>query len=215
MFIGDSWTSGTSDIGEIPYLTYPTIIADNLGMTAINSGVAGTGYTKESWDKTMSTYKERLEIIFEDIGLDPDVIVICGGGNDVSDAKQNPNQKTIAQSAQEADECYEYVRRMKPNTPVIVFGVEYVNNSRYNESISLLSQLDSSLKESAKKYKMSFVDFINGDAYDENGNMVIDGTEPFVNDASHALPSDNVHLTINGYKAMANKLTPVVAKLLK
>ena len=215
MFVGDSWTTGCTQIdgelGEIQYLSYPTVIGDNLGMTTMNCGVGGTGYTKDC-APDLTNYQERFKETFENCKLDPDVIVVCGGGNDVSQVKWA--NKTMEYVINSAKSCLKYIREQKPTTKVIVFGTEFGNSERYNNSKDLLGQLDSALKESAKENNMCFVDFINGKAYDEEGQLVYDGDGPFVSDASDVLPGD-VHLTFEGYKKMGDKLTPIVAQLIK
>ncbi len=215
MFVGDSWTTGCTQIdgelGEIQYLSYPTVIGDNLGMTTMNCGVGGTGYTKDC-APDLTNYQERFKETFENFKLDPDVIVVCGGGNDVSQVKYAG--KTMESVISSAKSCLEYIRQQKPTTKVIVFGTEFGNSDRYNNSKDLLGQLDSALKDSAKENNMCFVDFINGKAYDEEGQLVYDGDGPFVSDASDVLPGD-VHLTFEGYKKMGDKLTPIVAQLIK
>ena len=216
MFVGDSWTTGYSGYQgkavELPYRSYPTIIADNLGMTAINLGVAGTGYTVMT-DSTGINYQERIRYSVENFGIKPDYIFICGGGNDVTDLKYHPDRKSLDDIVKTADSCYKYVKKALPNAKVIVLGVEYaIGGGRYEASAEL-KQLNELLKQKAKENKISYIDFVSGDVIDENGNTIVKGREAFVTDKNDL--SDSIHLTYEGYKKMANKLTPIIAQLIE
>ena len=212
LFIGDSWTTGYVNEVELPYRSYPTVIADNLGMTAINASLAGSGYTTMLQASDKTTYQERLEYSIG-LGMDPEVIVICGGGNDVTDVISSSGQKTLQNVVDAADQCYKKAKEIKPNAKIIVFGVEYVKNGTRYEASQELKQLNDMLKEKAKENSIAYVDFITGDVIDESGRTIINGTEPFASDSSDL--SDSIHLTYDGYKKMANKLTPVVKQLIK
>ena len=217
MFVGDSWTTGHSDYQgksgvELPYRSYPTIIADNLGMTAINLGVGGTGYTVMT-DSTGINYQERIQYSVENFGIKPDYVFICGGGNDVSDLKFHPDKKSLDDIVKAADSCYKYVKKALPNAKVIVLGVEYVSEGDRYKASEQLKQLNELLKQKAKENKISYIDFVSGDVIDENGNTIVKGREAFVTDKNDI--TDGIHLTYEGYKKMANKLTPIIAQLIE
>ncbi len=173
MFVGDSWTTGHSTGGNsLPYRSYPTIIANNLGMTAINLGVGGSGYT-DMTGGIVTNYKERMQYSKDACHIEPNYVFICGGGNDVTDVKwAGAGTKTLDQVATAAEDCWKYAKEAYPSAKVIVLGLEYaIGGARY-EASNELKQLNETLKGKAKNNQIPYIDFVNGKAFDENGNEV-------------------------------------------
>ena len=211
MFIGDS--QGFEFQYTLPFLSYPTVVANNLGMDCINAGIGGSGYTKMGTNP-LSNYQERAEYTLgggDDSILDPDIVVLCGGGNDVTSAKKK--EKTIDDIAAAADSCYKKIKEMKPNAKIIVYGVEYANSPSYNVSKRMLEETNDKLKEKAKNNKCCYIDCLSGDAIDESGKIVVSGDGPIVYNADDVCP-DKIHCTVAGYKSMGNKLSELIGALL-
>lgn len=217
MFVGDSWTTGYTEIQEgkiveLPFMSYPSIIANNLGMTAINLGVKGTGYTTMTGGiSVLTTYQQRLEYSLN--MFNPDIIVVCGGGNDAIDVKLHPEKKNMQNVAEAADACYKYVKKTKPEAQIIVLGMEYAPRPIY-QNHKEVEELNNLLRQKAMENEISYVDFSNGNVYDKNGTIIITGNEPLVSNASDTWSKDGTHLTLDGYNNLANKLTPIIQQLI-
>ena len=217
LFLGDSWTYGATsdDSGAsygIAYRGYPSVIANNLDMNVINLGVGNSGYTTRIEAEDYTNYMQRIQYVFENWkSVNPDIIVICSSGNDSIDVAYHPDQKTNEEVAQAADACYKYVKQEKPNAKVIVLGPEYATGGQYTYSKNL-DKLNPELKKTAQENKLPYVDFLNGEVLDGDGNKVREGTGPVI-DGNYLSP-DGVHLRFEGYKFVGEFLTPIISELI-
>ena len=77
VFLGDDYTSGSGATATSARFT--TVLCAALGATEVNLGAAGTGYAKTA---SAGDYLTRVARV---VAAKPDVVVVSGGRNDVTD----------------------------------------------------------------------------------------------------------------------------------
>ncbi len=214
LFIGDSWTEGVAiDTGK-KYLSYSNIIADRLNMLCINDGVGGAGYDIATpGDANEGALYSYINMLNESLDhFEPDVIVINGGGNDISNVS-----KTTDAIAQKADELYtrlEEYKKSHSGCKVVILGVEYIEGIQEYERTR---ELNSKLIEKAKAHQFPYIDYVTGDTYGADGTQITEGNGPYITETNRSqyLYTDNTHPTQAGHKYLSEALAKEVEKALK
>ncbi len=217
LFIGDSWTEGVAIDDGKRYLSFSNIIADRLNMACINNGIGGSGYNELTISKQGTgqgieyAYEKRLNKQLTT--FHPDVIVINGGGNDVTSEKNIDVETTKAQ----ADSLYSKLKEYKDSNAgckVVIMGVEYLGDPVLEEKTRALNN---ALIETAQKYNLPYIDYVTGDTYGENGEKITIGSGPYITEdlKSKYIYSDNFHPTEEGHKYLGNVLAVEMEKALR
>ncbi len=211
LYIGSSITRG-GDLAA--YYSWPNVTSNILNLECINNGVGGTGYVADT-DGKNDIYSERLEILIEQLKLNPDVIVLEAGPNDYWSGYKAP--EVIA----EAEKCIDYIKN-NTNAKIITIGA-YYPAERVPED---LIEINNKLKEQALEKEVLFIDLLNGDTYKNNEKITI-GKEGYItgtgdmgnpkNDgnADKYILEDGVHLSIEGNKYFGEKLAEEIGKILE
>ncbi len=212
LYVGSSITRGGS---LAAYYSWPNVTSNILNFECINNGVGGTGYVADTKGKN-DIYSERLEILMKQLKLNPDVIVLEAGPNDYWSGYKAP--EVVA----EAEKCIDYIKN-NTNAKIITIGA-YYPNERVPED---LIEINNKLKEQALEKGVPFIDLLNGDTYNKNGEKITIGKEGYItgtgdignpkNDgnADEYVLEDGVHLSIEGNKYFGEKLAEEIGKILE
>ena len=211
LYVGSSITRGG---GLSAYYSWPNITSNILNLECINNGVGGTGYVADTKGKN-DIYSERLEILIEQLKLNPDVIVLEAGPNDYWSGYKAP--EVIA----EAEKCIEYIKN-NTNAKIITIGA-YYPDERVPED---LIEINNQLREQALEKEVPFIDLLNGDTYSKNGEKITTGKEGYITgtgdignpkkdgNADEYILEDGVHLTVEGNKYFGEKIAEEIGKIL-
>lgn len=211
LYVGSSITRG-GDLAA--YYSWPNVTSNILNLECINNGVGGTGYVADTKGKN-DIYSERLEILIEQLKLNPDVIVLEAGPNDYWSGYKAP--EVIA----EAEKCIDYIKN-NTNAKIITIGAYYPDEKVLDDLI----EINNKLKEQAFEKKVPFIDLLNGDTYNEDGEKITIGKEAYItgtgdmgnpkNDgnADDYILEDGVHLSVEGNKYFGEKLAVEIGKIL-
>ncbi len=212
LYVGSSITRGGS---LAAYYSWPNVTSNILNLECINNGVGGTGYVADTKGKN-DIYSERLEILIEQLNLNPDVIVLEAGPNDYWSGYKAP--EVIA----EAEKCIDYIKN-NTSAKIITIGAYYPNEKVPEDLIDI----NNKLKEQALEKEVPFIDLLNGDTYNKNGEKITIGKEGYItgtgdighpkNDgnADEYILEDGVHLSVEGNKYFGEKLAEDIGKILE
>jgi lysophospholipase L1-like esterase len=110
VFLGDSYTAGAG--ASTPAKRWTTLAAARLGWTEINAGFGGTGYTTAGPLPGGSTYGQRVRQVIAD---HPSIVIVSGGGNDLSVNGQTEQAMQTAASG-----VFAALRRGLPHATIAV-----------------------------------------------------------------------------------------------
>ena len=211
LYVGSSITRG----GGLPaYYSWPDVASNILNLECINNGVGGTGYLADTKGKN-DIYSERLEVLMEQLKLNPDVVVLEAGPNDFWSGYKA--QDVI----KESEKCIDYIRE-NSNAKIITIGAYYPSEVVPED----LQEINNQLREQALAKGVPFIDLLNGDTYDETGKKLTVGKEPYItgtgnmgepkNDgnADQYVLEDRVHLSIEGNRYFGERLSEKIGKIL-
>jgi lysophospholipase L1-like esterase len=184
-FVGDSITRrwGTSDPQYKDFLANWT--RNFYGWNAANFGWGGDRVENIVW---------RLNNGELD-GVDPKVIVVMAGTNDVGSA--SPQAETITRGIEAVlDLC----RRKAPSATIVLMGITPRNDNM--ELMPIITRVNERLARLADGKRIRFVD-INAKLADANGRLYEGMAEP-----------DGLHLALRGYQVWADALRPILVEVL-
>jgi lysophospholipase L1-like esterase len=105
-FVGDDWTSGVG--ASDPSKRFTTLVSAALNLDEKNFGVAGSGYARPGTSEDGGDYASRVADV---VAAHPDLVVVSGGRNDVTD--------NVSLLDQRARRLFEQLRRKLPNATVV------------------------------------------------------------------------------------------------
>ena len=211
VWVGSSITEGVSGTDSSIY-SFSNIASSMLGLECINCGLGATGYIATA-NNTRYAFYDRLE--YDVIQKQPEIAVIEGGINDWDIYE-------TSLIAEEADKCYKYVKENAPNTKLIIIGVFFPKGT-YNDKVK---EVNEELRKTALNNKLPFIDLLNGQTVDKDGNVITDNKGPYItgtgcvgnekNDgnADSYISSDTTHPTIEGHKYLGTIIATEMYKLL-
>ena len=212
LYVGSSITRG----GSLPaYYSWPNVASNILNLECINNGVGGTGYLADTSGKN-DIYSDRLEILIEQLKLNPDVVVLEAGPNDYWSGYK------ASEVIKEAEKCIDYIKDYT-NAKIITIGAYYPDENVPEDLIEINNQL----KEQAQEKEVPFIDLLNGDTYDKYGEQITIGKEGYItgtgdignpkNDgnADKYVLEDGVHLSVEGNKYFGEKIAEEISKILE
>ena len=210
VWIGTSITEGSAGTGSSMY-GFPNIVSSMLGLECINDGLGATGYIATA-DDTRYAFYDRLQ--YNIIDRQPEIAIIEGGIND-----WNYETNLIVE---EADKCYKYIKENAPNTNLIIIGVFWPKGS-YSDKVK---EVNEELRKTALDNNLPFIDLLNGQTIDKDGNVITDNKGPYItgtgcvvnekNDgnADSYISSDTTHPTIEGHEYLGNIIATEMYKIL-
>ena len=214
-FIGDSITEGgilDSENVEMGFSTFAATAALGLGLEYINAGIGGTGYLDNA--SVLYSYYDAIEYQIQE--MNPDIIVISGGLNDVYSYSSND---IVA----EAERCYEYVQTNAPNVPLIVIGIIGRKSKEYTPEYEIA--LNTALRAKCLEMGIPFIDLIEGETIGPNGEVLatrtyITGNGNIGNitgngNADIYISADEVHPTLEGQKYLGEIIGYEIGRLLE
>ena len=176
-FLGDDWTAGVG--ASSPARRFSTLVAHALGLQQHNIGADGTGYAKAS--DSGGRYLTRVSAV---VRADPDVVVVSGGRNDVSD-----DVDTLANSI---STLFTTLRHRLPGATIIAVAPMWGDSDKPSTLAPVAAAVRSAAQAAGGHY-LAVADPIHGHPKDMS-----DGADP--DDA--------------GYAAIAAALTPKIRGLL-
>lgn len=210
VWIGTSITEGAAGTGASMH-SFCNIASSMLGLECINDGLGATGYIATA-DDTRYAFYDRLQ--YDIIDKQPEIAIIEGGIND-----WNYETNLIVE---EADRCYKYIKENAPNTNLIIIGVFWPKGS-YPDKVK---EVNEKLRKTALDNNLPFIDLLNGQTIDKNGNVITDNKGPYItgtgcvgnetNDgnADSYISSDTTHPTIEGHKYLGTIIATEMYKIL-
>lgn len=134
-------------------------------------------------------------------GVDPKVIVVLAGTNDVGNmSPRGDDDPRIAQIARGIEAVLEVCRRKAPNATIVLMGITPRNDNV--EVMAIIERVNERVARLADGKRVRFLD-INRELADADGRLfegMADG--------------DGLHLALRGYQVWADALKPVLTELL-
>ena len=214
VFQGSSITESSSVI-MYKHLGYPYLISKYLNYDCINVGVGGTGYLNPGVNRTKIGDRMETDVYY----FNPDILFMEGAINDTS--------YSVEEFTKEIDRLYGEIKTRLPNCLVVVLGV-FVPKPKYRKST--FEPKNTALKNIALKYKYPFIDMMNGEIYDNKGQLIrklndyMTGSgqvSDIKNDGNCDIylgtttTPDATHLNKEGHIYLANRLTSDLLEILK
>lgn len=191
-FVGDSWTGG-SDMGGNGDANWTKLLADKFGWDQRPFGTGGTGWVDDGGRDDRFGSTSRTTKVAQ---LEPDVLVISNGINDVDDVPAEYMQKRVQEIVTNADNGLAEYRKWLPETPIVLMGFVTPGGAT-----DLIKQINAGLKDVAAR----------GDAY------FIDPTSAenlwFAGPNQRYIGTDRYHPTDEGHIYFANVLEPIFTSL--
>lgn len=210
VWVGTSITEGSAITGASMY-GYANIASSMLGLECINNGVGSTGYIATA-NNTKYAYYDRLQ--YDIIERQPEVAVIEGG---INDWEYETNL-----IAEEANKCYKYIKENSNNTHLIIIGVFWPKGN-YPAKVK---EVNEELRKIAINNNLPFIDLLNGQTLDKDGNIITDNKGPYItgtgcvgnekNDgnADYYIGGDSTHPTIEGHNYLGRIIATEMYKIL-
>lgn len=151
VFLGDSFTEGTGGSGVMN--SYGTVVANMLGLEAIQSGSGGTGYLNSG---TAGRVKFQDRVARDVIYYNPDIVVIEGGQNDTT-----YDQSTLSTAV---NLLITTVKTALPSAKIYV-----LSNFTIQGSSTAILNTRNTIKAAALSNSVFFIDAIDGVSYNESG----------------------------------------------
>lgn len=172
LFLGDSYTEGTELAAADEDARWSTVLAERQGWVEVNAGCTGSGYTRRG-GVCDNNYVERLASLSD---VDPDIIIVSGGVNDLSATQQLIDTRVR--------ETFAALRETFPEARI------YAVNGIYYTGLmtpSLLAHLNESVSHAATQAGGTYLD-IGDPLLGHPELMADDGIHP--NPTGHALIAD-------------------------
>lgn len=178
LFIGDSWGAGNG-VGENN--AYPSLIANRLGLVKINKCVGGAGFVRKAGG-TGNTFFDSLIQAYNE-GVQPDIICVMGGFNDINHNVPALDMYTASQV------LLNQINELYPNAVIWWCGMNLRN---YHFNILFRDGYDY-LKNVAIAYSKNVVHNITNWVWGLLGN-------------DNYFQNDRVHPNTNGHRFIANMI---------
>lgn len=178
LFIGDSWGAGNG-VGENN--AYPSLIANRLGLVKINKCVGGAGFVRKAGG-TGNTFFDSLIQAYNE-GVNPDIICVMGGFNDINHNVPALDMYTASQV------LLNQINELYPNAVIWWCGMNLRN---YHFNILFRDGYDY-LKNVAIAYSKNVVHNITNWVWGLLGN-------------DNYFQNDRVHPNTNGHRFIANMI---------
>ncbi|WEO78042.1 SGNH/GDSL hydrolase family protein [Cryobacterium sp. SO2] len=179
VFLGDSYTQGWG--ASEPSRRWSALVAAESGWVEVNQGQGGTGFVSTSGRGGCGldycpTYLERVPDV---IAAHPDIVVIAGGQNDLSEFAADPEKVRAA-----VTETYGLIRQGLPEARIIVVGPSLAQPGN-----ALITDLDEWVRAAAVQVDAEYVSLL-APAVIDPAMVAADGVH--VNDAGHRAIADRV-----------------------
>lgn len=143
-FLGDSFTAGDGLTDRAN--RWSSVLAAKEGWIEVNVGIGGTGYESDGKLSDRTTYLERMP---ELVKKNPSIVVISGGGNDLSAHRDSP---ALVEDAIRA--TYTQVRKALPKARIIAVGPDW----GVDAPEPTIAAIDATVRASAASVKAEYVD---------------------------------------------------------
>ncbi|MBX0299860.1 SGNH/GDSL hydrolase family protein [Cryobacterium sp. 1639] len=179
VFLGDSYTQGWG--ASEPGTRWSALVADGAGWVEVNQGQGGTGFVTTSGLGGCGldycpTYPERVPDV---VAVQPDIVLIAGGQNDLSALAADPDAVRAA-----VDETYTRIREGLPQARIIAVGP-----STAQPGNALIAELDGWVQAAAASVGADYVSLIDPVVIEPE---MVDTDGVHVNDAGHRAIAERV-----------------------
>jgi lysophospholipase L1-like esterase len=179
VFLGDSYTEGWG--ASDPSLRWSALVAAEAGWVEVNHGQGGTGFVTTAGVSGCGamqcpTYVERVQDV---VDVQPDVVVIAGGQNDLMSLDADPDSVRAA-----IVQTYEEIRRELPQARIIAVGPSLAQPGN-----DLIETLDGWVQSAATSVGADYVSLIDP-----------------VTIKPEMVSPDGVHVNDDGHRAIADRV---------
>jgi acyl-CoA thioesterase-1 len=181
VFVGDSYTAGTG--ASTTEASFPQLVADRMGWTAVNLGRGGTSYLATSDEAGCGldycpNYREMIPAV---VAADPDVVIVSGGRND----------EMSADVAAQIDAFFAELRAALPNAELFATSPLGDDDPAPRGFALMGDTIESAVAEAGGRY--------------------LDLGQPLAK-RPELITEDGVHPNDDGYALIADTLTPLLAQ---